>query len=147
MQINSITEKIIGAAVDVHRAIGPGWLESAYEACLAFELRDRDLSFERQKPLPLVYKGQVLDCGYRVDLIVEQLVVVEIKAVERLERVHEAQILSYLRLSGRPVGLLFNFHARWLTRQGLRRFRTGYDDHRESPLGRAGVPGSTDSEI
>ena len=96
-RLNQLSNVIIGAALRVHGALGPGMLESAYEACLFFELTALDLKVERQKPLPLVYRGHQLDCGYRVDLLVEGLIVVEVKAVERLERVHSAQVLSYLR--------------------------------------------------
>jgi GxxExxY protein len=120
-KLNDITERIIGAAVEVHRALGPGLLESAYEACTTFELADRGLSVERQKAFPLIYRGRTLDCGYRVDLLVEGLVVVEIKAIERLERVHRAQVLSYLRLSGCTVGLLINFNVKLIVKDGLAR--------------------------
>ena len=119
--LNVLTEMIIGAALDVHREIGPGMLESAYEACLAFELLRLNLNIERQKPLPLTYQGQRLDCGYRIDLLVETAVIVEIKAVERLERVHFAQLLSYLRFADCHVGLLVNFNVAWLTRDGIKR--------------------------
>jgi GxxExxY protein len=105
-QLNAITEQIIGAAMDVHRVIGPGLLESAYEACLAFELRERGLRVEQQKPLPVIYKGVKLDCGYRLDLVVDDSVIVEVKAVEKLTTVHEAQLLSYLRLLNCRAGLL-----------------------------------------
>jgi GxxExxY protein len=118
--VNSITSSIIGAALEVHRHLGPGLLESAYEACLAYELCQRGLRLERQKPLPVVYKEVQLDCGYRLDLLVEESVVVELKSVERLDRVHEAQMLSYLRLSGCKVGLLINFNVRML-KDGLKR--------------------------
>ena len=114
------TEAIIGASIDVHRELGPGLLESTYEACLAYELVQRGLKVERQKPLPVVYKGLKLDVGYRVDLLVEDRVIVELKAVDRLEPIHEAQLLSYLRLSGCKVGLLINFNVRVL-RDGLKR--------------------------
>jgi GxxExxY protein len=97
--INDITETIIGAAISVHKELGPGLLESAYEACLAYELTERKLKIERQKALPVVYRGVELDCGYRIDLLVEDQVVVELKAVENLEPIHEAQMLSYLKLS------------------------------------------------
>jgi len=93
-----------------------------------FELLGRGLTIERQKPLPVVYKGQRLDCGYRIDLLVEELVVVEIKAVERLERVHSAQVLSYLRLSGCQVALLFNFNVKWLTQDGVKRIVNGFQE-------------------
>jgi GxxExxY protein len=120
-QLNTLTESIIGAALEVHRELGPGLLENAYQACLTFELLNRGFSLERQKPLPVVYKDQRVDCGYRLDLVVEGLVIVEIKAIERLERVHSVQLLSYLRFAKCPIGLLFNFHAGFLTRDGLRR--------------------------
>src|SRR6266550_1755247 len=97
--LNALTESIIGAALDVHRELGPGLLEQSYEACLTFELLSRGLSIERQKPLPLIYKNQRLDCGYRIDLLVEEAVVVEVKAIERFERVHVAQIMSYLKFA------------------------------------------------
>jgi GxxExxY protein len=120
-RLNALTECIIGAALEVHRELGPGLLETAYEACLAVELSARGLNIERQKPLPVVYKNQRVSCGYRLDFVVENAVIVEIKAVERLERVHSVQLLSYLRFAKCPVGLLFNFHAGFLTRDGLRR--------------------------
>ena len=126
-RLNAITEKIIGAAIEVHRAIGPGLLESAYEACLAFELRQRGLKVEQQKPLPVIYKDVKLDCGYRLDLVIEDSVVVEIKAVERLNSVHEAQLLSYLRLYGSRVGLLLNFHVSIL-KHGIRRVVNEFPD-------------------
>ena len=118
--VNEITEKVIGAAIAVHRALGPGLLESAYEACLAYELADRGLAIDRQKGLPVTYRGTKVDCGYRIDLLVEGLVVVELKTVERLEPIHEAQLLSYLKLSGCPVGLLINFNVK-LLKQGIKR--------------------------
>jgi len=121
MGVNNLTEQVIGAAIDVHRELGPGLLESACEACLVHELGLRGLRVERQKALPLVYRGVRLDCGYRIDLVVENAVIVELKAVERLERVHEAQMLSYLKLSGCHVGLLINFNVR-LLKDGVRRF-------------------------
>jgi len=120
-QLNSLTERIIGAALAVHRELGPGMLEKACEACLAFELASRGLKLERQKTLPLTYKGMHLDCGYRIDLLVEDLVVVEVKSIERLERVHSAQVLSYLRMLKRNVGLVINFNVQWLIRDGIRR--------------------------
>lgn len=119
--LNKITEAIIGAAIAVHKELGPGLLESAYEACLAYELAERKLKVERQKGLPVTYHGVQLDCGYRIDLLVEELVVVELKAVERLEPIHQAQMLSYLRLSGCKVGLLINFNVKVL-KNGIRRF-------------------------
>jgi len=118
-RLNALTERIIGAAIEVHKALGPGLLESAYEACLYYELVKRGLSVERQRPLPLTYDGVQLDCAYRMDLVVEGAVVVEVKAIERLERVHEAQMISYLKISGMKVGLIMNFNVRNLVRDGL----------------------------
>lgn len=118
--INRVTREIIGAAIDVHRELGPGLLESAYEACLVHELTDRGLTLERQKPLPVVYRGVQLDCGYRLDLLVENSVIVELKAVDSIERIHCMQLLSYLRLSGHKVGLLINFNVEVLS-TGIRR--------------------------
>ena len=119
-ELNRITQIIIGAAMAVHRELGPGLLESAYEACLAYELPDRGLSVERQKALPVKYRGVNVDCGYRIDLLVEGKVVIELKAVERLEAIHQAQLLSYLKLSGCKVGLLINFNVKVL-KSGIRR--------------------------
>ncbi len=119
-QINKITEKIIGAAINVQRVLGPGLLESAYEACLAFEVVECGLKVEQQKPLPVIYKSVRLDCGYRLDLTVEGLVIVEIKSVDQLLPIHEAQLLSYLKLSGRNVGLLIIFNVK-LLKNGIRR--------------------------
>ena len=113
-RLNRITEDIIGAAIEVHRAIGPGLLESAYEACLAFELGGRKRKVARQVALPLIYKDVHLDCGYRLDLLVDDLVIVEIKAVDTLNDVHKAQLLSYLKISGLNVGLLINFNVKML---------------------------------
>jgi len=110
------------AAIKVHRALGPGLLESAYHACLAYELRQQQLEVEKEMALPVVYKGITLDCGYRIDLLVEHAVIVELKAVQELTAIHEAQILSYLKLAGCPVGLLINFNVRQLT-EGIKRFR------------------------
>lgn len=118
--LNRVTGTIIGAAIDVHRALGAGLLESAYEACLAYELAERSLKVEQPKPLPLVYKAVRLDCGYRLDLLVDDCVIVEVKSVDALEPVHTAQVLSYLKLSGCRVGLLINFNVQVLKR-GIRR--------------------------
>jgi GxxExxY protein len=120
MEINRVTEAIIGSAIEVHRALGPGLLESAYEECLCREMDLRCIPFERQRPLPVEYKGLRLDCGYRLDLLVSDRVVVEIKAVESLLPVHEAQLLTYLKLGGWKVGLLINFNVPVL-KQGIRR--------------------------
>ena len=128
-RLNALTQSIIGAALEVHRELGPGLLEQAYEACLSFELSGRGLKIERQKALPVRYKNQPLDfVGYRVDLLVEDAVVVEVKAVEKLEPVHSAQLLSYLRFADCRVGLLFNFNVKWLTNQGLKRVVNGFPE-------------------
>ena len=120
MEINSLTEQIIGAAIEVHRVLGPGLLESAYEECLCYELALRRLPFERQLPLVIEYKGLKLDCGYRLDLVVAKSVVVEIKAVEALLPIHDAQLLTYLKLGGWKIGLLINFNVSVL-KDGIRR--------------------------
>jgi GxxExxY protein len=119
-RLNEIAQAIIGAAIDVHRELGPGLLESTYEACLVFELAQRGLSVEHQKPLPVVYKAVKLDCGYRIDSLVEGLVIVEIKTVDTIIPVHEAELLSYMKLTGCKVGLLINFNVTKLT-DGVRR--------------------------
>lgn len=124
---NEITEAIIGGAIEVHRALGPGLLESAYEECLARELDLRHIPFERQKPLPLTYKGATLDCGYRVDFLVAGEIVVEVKAVDALIPIHEAQLLTYLKLGGWKVGLLVNFHAP-LLKKGIKRIVLGLEE-------------------
>ncbi len=121
MTDNQLTHEIIGAAIEVHRVLGPGLLESAYEECLARELSLRSIKYERQKPLPVVYKEVKLDCDYRLDFLVEGRVVLELKAVESLAPIHEAIVLTYLRLSGCKIGLLINFHVEVL-KNGLRRF-------------------------
>jgi GxxExxY protein len=120
-RLNDLSERIIGAAIDVHRALGPGLLESPYEECLCHELEKRALKFERQKPLPLVYGDVKLSCAFRLDLVVERSIVVEIKSVTRWERVHEAQIISYLKLSGLHLGLVLNFNVKNLSREGVMR--------------------------
>jgi GxxExxY protein len=121
MTDNEISHAIIGAAIEVHRLLGPGLLESAYEECLSKELALRRLLFDRQKPIPVVYKDAKLECGYRIDLLVEGRVVVELKSIEGLSAIHEAIILTYLRLSGRRLGLLINFNVTVL-KDGIRRF-------------------------
>ena len=115
-----VTSAIIGSAIEVHRELGPGLLESSYEACLAHELATRGFDVKRQLAIPVSYKGICLDCGYRADLLVEDQIIVELKTIERFAPIHEAQILSYLRLSGKKVGLLINFHA-YSIKQGLKR--------------------------
>jgi GxxExxY protein len=120
IELNQCTEQIIGAAIEVHKVLGPGLLESAYEECLCRELAVRSIPFERQRSLPVEYKGTKLDCGYRLDLLVANSVVVEIKAVSAIEPVHEAQLLTYLKLGGWKVGLLINFNVA-LLKDGIRR--------------------------
>jgi GxxExxY protein len=115
------TEAIIGAAIEVHRQLGPGLLESAYEECLCHELRLRGRAFERQVELPICYKGLQLDCGYRLDILVENAVILELKAVDQMLPVHEAQLLTYLRLSRKKVGLLLNFNVPALKEGIIRR--------------------------
>jgi len=115
------TAAVIGAAIEVHRQLGPGLLESAYEQCLCHELHLRDLPFQCQVDLPVSYKGLKLDCGYKIDVIVNDEVIVELKAVERILPVHEAQLLTYLKLSGKKVGLLINFNSSLLTQGIIRR--------------------------
>jgi len=118
--INKLTETIIGAAIEVHRNLGPGLLESAYEECLCRELCVREIKFERQVNLPVEYKGARLDCGYRLDLLVANTVIVEIKSVENLLPIHQAQLLTYLKIGNYPVGLLMNFNVPVL-KQGIHR--------------------------
>ena len=108
--LNKLSHEIIGAAIEVHRTLGPGLLESSYHECLCRELLVRDIPFEREKPLPLEYKGIRLECGYRIDILVAGLVVVEVKSVEALAPIHDAQLLTYLRLGGWKIGLLINFN-------------------------------------
>lgn len=127
MQINQITEAIIGAAIEVHNELGPGLLESAYEECLCHELGLRRVRFERQHELPVLYKGKHLDCGYRLDVVVEKLVVVEIKAVEELAPLHDAQLLTYLKLGGWQAGLLLNSNVPVL-KDGIRQKVPGLNE-------------------
>jgi GxxExxY protein len=110
-EINALSSKIIGAAIEVHKALGPGLLESAYEECLCHELGLRDLSFERQKSLPVIYKGTRLDCGYRLDVVVEKAIILELKSCERIEPIHKAQLLTYLKLADLRPRLLMNFNS------------------------------------
>jgi GxxExxY protein len=119
---DDLTGKIIGAAIEVHRFLGPGLLESTYEACLIYELRLRKLRVEHQKPLPVFYKDVMLDCGYRLDLVVENEVIIEVKSVSSIAAIHEAQLLSYLKLSGCARGLLINFNVK-LLRDGITRMK------------------------
>jgi GxxExxY protein len=114
-----LTESVIGAAIEVHRALGPGLLESAYEECLCHEFQLRNVGFERQVPLPVHYKGVKLDCGYRLDLVVENVLIIEIKCLEHVLPVHEAQLLTYMKMTGKRVGLILNFNSSALTRGGI----------------------------
>jgi len=111
MQLNQLSSKIIGAAIEVHKALGPGLLESAYEECLCHELELRGINFERQKPLPITYKDVRLDCGYRLDILVDNQIVLELKSCEQIEPIHKAQLLTYLRLADLSLGLLLNFNV------------------------------------
>jgi GxxExxY protein len=126
-RLDQITRRIIGAATEVHKILGPGLLESAYEACLAYELRQLGYKIEQQKSLPVIYKDVKLDCGYRVDLVVEDAVIVEIKAMEQLAPIHDAQVISYLRLADKRVGLLINFHVQ-LLKNGVKRIVNNFPD-------------------
>ena len=110
MEINKLSSKIIGAAIEVHKTLGAGLLESAYEKCLCHELKLRELSFDNQKPLPVVYKGVDIDCGYRLDLVVENAIILELKSCDTIEPIHKAQLLTYLKLTGLTLGLLLNFN-------------------------------------
>jgi len=121
MRHDQLTHEIIGAAIEVHRLLGPGLLESAYEECLAHELSIRKLEFRRQVPVPVVFKGVKLECGYRIDILVAGSVVVELKSIEAIAPVHEATLLTYLRLSGNTLGLIINFNVTIL-KDGIRRF-------------------------
>lgn len=121
MEINQITEKIIGCAIEVHKSLGPGLLESAYEECLVFELNKKGLKVDRQLAVPVVYKDIKLDCGYRLDILVENTVVVELKVVDAINPVHEAQILTYMKFANKNIGLLINFNVVAL-KNGIKRF-------------------------
>lgn len=122
MDRDPVTEKIIGCAIEVHRALGPGLLESAYEKCLAFELGQHGMRFRLQVPVPVEYKGARIECGYRIDLLVDDAVIVELKSVDQLAPVHEAQLLTYMKLARIRTGLLINFNQQRLV-DGLRRFK------------------------
>jgi GxxExxY protein len=124
-ELDRLTDSIIGAAISVHRELGPGLLESAYEACLAYELKQRNLQVDSQKPLPIIYRGVSLDCGYRLDLLIEDKVILELKTVERLHAIHEAQLLSYLKIARKNVGLLINFRSLRVT-DGIKRIVHNY---------------------
>ena len=121
MERNEITRKIIGCAIEVHKILGPGLLESAYEECLSFELIKVGLSIKRQVPTPVVYKDVKLECGYRIDILIEDTVVLELKVVDEFHPVHEAQILTYMKFSRKQIGLMINFNVTIL-KNGIRRF-------------------------
>ncbi len=121
MLYEDLTKEIIGAAIEVHKLIGPGMLESAYEECLCYELKLRGLNYERQKPVPIVYKKIKLECGYRIDILVENKIILELKAAEGFNPVHEAQILTYMRFAEKRLGLLINFNVTKLT-NSLKRY-------------------------
>jgi GxxExxY protein len=125
--LNQLTDTIIGAAMEVHRGLGPGLLESSYEMCLCRELSIRGIPFERQVPIPVEYKGVQLDCGYRADIVVDGAILVEIKAIDSLLPIHDAQLLSYLKLGGWKIGLLINFNVE-LLKHGLRRRVLGLNE-------------------
>ncbi len=127
MDENQIGKQIIDSALSVHRALGPGLLEGAYETCLAYELSERGLFVETQKALPLTYKGLVIERGYRLDMLVNELVVVELKSVETITDVHRAQVLSYLKLGPYRLGVLINFNTSRI-KNGIQRFVNGLDD-------------------
>jgi len=129
---NEITEQVIGACIEIHRQLGPGLLESAYEECLCFELSQRGIRFQRQKPLPVKYKSVNLDCGYRLDLVVEGKIILELKTVEHLLPIHEAQLLTFLKLSGLTLGLLINFNVPVL-KNGIKRIENNFIDSSASP--------------
>jgi GxxExxY protein len=121
MEFDSLSKQVIGCALEVHRALGPGLLESAYERCLSFELSAANIPFQAQYPLPLEYKGIKLDCGYRADILIEKEIIVEIKSVEALLPIHEAQLLTYMKIGKIPIGLLLNFNVKQL-KMGIKRF-------------------------
>jgi len=124
MDLNELSSTIIGAAIEVHKAIGPGLLESAYEECLCRELSIRGIAFERQKPLPIVYKDSKLNCGYRLDIVVENAIIIELKSCDQIDPLHKAQLLTYLKLSGLTLGLLLNFNMA-IMRDGIVRIVNG----------------------
>lgn len=121
MEINEITKEVIGAAVEVHKQLGPGMLESAYEECLCYELENRGFSIQRQKPVPIVYKDIKLECGYRIDVLVDDTLVLELKSIDAIAPVHVAQILTYMRFANKKIDLLINFNVTVL-KNGLRRY-------------------------
>jgi GxxExxY protein len=133
MDINQLSSRVIGAAIEVHKAIGPGLLESAYETCLCHELTLREIKFEKQKPLGICYKDVSLDAGYRLDVVVEDTIILELKSCEKLEPIHKAQLLTYLKLSRLNLGLLLNFNVP-VMRDGIVRIVNEFDDSKSSSL-------------
>lgn len=131
-RLNKITETILGVAINIHRALGPGLLESTYEACMVYDLSQTGLRVEQQKSLPVVYRGVKLECGYRLDLMIETEVIVEIKSIEKLLPIHKAQLMSYLKLSGCKVGLLINFNVEVL-KDGIQRVVNNFPGSPHSP--------------
>jgi len=127
LSFNELTEQVIGTCIEIHRNLGPGLLESAYQECLCYELSQAEIEFERQVPLPVKYNGVCLECGYRLDLVVSEKTVVELKTVEQLLPIHEAQLLTYLKLSGLTVGLLINFNVPVL-KDGIKRIVNKFTD-------------------
>ena len=121
VEFSELSNRVIGCAIEVHKELGPGLLESAYQECLCHELSLNNISFEREKSLPIVYKGISLDCGYRLDIVIENEVIIELKSIEQLKSIHEAQMISYLKLSGIRQGLLINFNVE-LLKNGLKSF-------------------------
>ena len=121
MEFDDISKRVIGCALEVHRFLGPGLLESAYEQCLAFELSSHNIKFKRQEPVPVIYKGIKLDCGYKIDLLVEDELIVELKSVSEINHLHEAQILTYMKLTQKQTGLIINFNSQ-LLKNGIKRF-------------------------
>jgi GxxExxY protein len=121
MEFDDLSNRVIGCALDVHRELGPGLLESTYEQCLAYELKLKNIRFKLQTPQPVNYKGIVLDCGYRVDILVEDKLITELKSVDAIKGIHEAQLLTYMKLSGVRTGLLLNFNVKKL-KDGIKRF-------------------------
>jgi GxxExxY protein len=127
MEFNDLTGRIIGAAIEVHKQLGPGLLESVYEECLCYELKQRNINFERQKSLPIRYKDVKLDCGYRLDVVVEGAIILELKSCEKVEDIHRAQLLTYLKLSGLKVGLILNFNVAMM-KDGLIRIVNEFEE-------------------
>ena len=121
IEFDELSKKVIGCAIEVHRVLGPGLLESTYEQCMAYELQQAGISFKIQHPLPVEYKGTRLECGYRVDMLIHDKLILELKSVEDIKAIHEAQLLTYMKLSRVKIGLLINFNVR-LLRSGVKRF-------------------------